>query len=440
VKRSALLQRLGLDRPELRAWALYDWANSVFMTTGLNVFPIFFRTVAAAELPPHVASGHFALSTSLSVTIVALLSPVLGAIADHAGRKKALLAAFVVLGASATSALWLVDRGEWFLAACLFVVANVGASGSIVFCNSLLPHIARPDEVDRVSTAGFALGYVSGALLLAVNLLWIAKPALFGIPSDVAAMQLSFLIAGLWWALFSLPVLRRVPEPPARPGATGQGAVEVVTSRLLETMRHLRGHRDALWLLLAFLVYNDGINTIIRMATLYGTDIGIGRGALIAAILMVQVVGIPFAFLAGAVADRLGAKRTIFLALGMYVGISVLAYRMQTAADFFVIAFLVATVMGGAQALGRSLFARMVPRHKSAEMFGFFGVFDKFGGVLGSALFWLVITLTGSGRPAILALVVFFVVGAGLLTLVDVERGVRAAREAEAAAGLAGDV
>jgi UMF1 family MFS transporter len=436
VRHSALLQRLGLGRPELRAWALYDWANSVFMTTGLNVFPIFFRTVAAADLPPHVASGHVALATALSVTVVAILSPVLGAMADHAGRKKALLATFVALGASCTSALWLIDRGEWFLAACLFVVANVGASGSIVFCNSLLPHIARPDEVDRVSTAGFALGYVSGALLLAVNLLWIAKPTLFGIPSGAAAIQLSFLLAGLWWAVFSLPVLRRVPEPPARPGEVGQGAMQVVSSRLLETIRHFRDHRDALWLLLAFLVYNDGINTIIRMATLYGTDLGIGSSALIAATLMVQVVAIPFAFLAGAVADRLGAKRTIFIALGVYVGISILAYRMRTATDFFVMAFLVATVMGGAQALGRSLFARMVPRHKSAEMFGFFGVFDKFGGVIGATVFWLALQLTGSSRPATLALVVLFVAGASLLALVDVDRGEREARAAERAAGL----
>jgi UMF1 family MFS transporter len=211
----------------------------------------------------------------------------------------------------------------------------------------------------------------------------------------------------------------------------------VVASRLGETFRQMRGHRDALLLVLAFFVYNDAVNTVIRMATLYGTELGIPRGPLIGAVLMVQFVGIPFAFLFGMLADRLGPKRAIFLALSVYVGISVLGYRLRTTADFYLLAFLVGTVMGGAQALGRSLFARMVPRHKSAEMFGFFGVFDKFGGVLGSALFGVVVSLTGSGRPAILALIGFFVVGGALLAFVDVGRGERAARAAEAAAGAA---
>jgi UMF1 family MFS transporter len=407
------------------------------MTTGLLLFPIFFKTVAAAGLPPAVASARFAYATALSVTIVALVSPVLGVLADHAGRKKTLLALFMALGSGATAALCLVGRGAWLPAASLFVLANIGASASIVFNNSLLPHIARPDEVDRVSTSGFALGYVGGGLVLALNLLWISKPAWFGLPSDVAAMQVSFLIAGLWWAAFSLPVLRRVPEPPPtrRDGGPARSTPAVVAARLGETFRQMRGHRDALLLVLAFFVYNDAVNTVIRMATLYGTELGIQRGPLIGAVLMVQFVGIPFAFLFGMLADRLGPKRAIFLALSVYVGISVLGYRMRTTAEFYLMAFLVGTVMGGAQALGRSLFARMVPRHKSAEMFGFFGVFDKFGGVLGSALFGAVVSLTGSGRPAILALIGFFVVGGALLAFVDVGRGERAARAAEAAAG-----
>jgi len=436
--RTRFLARLGLDRPELRAWALYDWANSVFMTTVLQIFPIFFTKVVAADLPPSVAGARFALSTSLAVTIVALVSPVLGAVADQAGRKKALLGLFLAIGASATAALALIERGDWLLALLLFVLGNVGASGSIVFCNSLLPHIARNDEVDRVSTAGFALGYVSGGLLLAINLLWLTRPALFGIPNDVAAIHLSFLSAGLWWIVFSWPVLRRVREPPARTGDDGESVLAVVGSRLAETIRYFRGHPDALWLLVAFFLYNDGINTIIRMGTLYGTEIGIGRSALIGAVLMVQFVGVPCAFLFGAMADRLGTKRALYLALGVYVAISVVGYRMRTARDFFVMAFLVGTVMGGAQALGRSLFARMVPRHKSAEMFGFFGVFDKFGGVMGSALFALTLTLTGSSRPAILALIVLFAAGAAFLSVVDVERGEHAARTAEA--GSAGNV
>jgi UMF1 family MFS transporter len=432
-----LPERLALHRPELRAWALYDWANSVFMTTVLQIFPIFFVKVAGADLPPAVASARFALSTSLAVTIVALLSPVCGALADYAGNKKAMLAGFLALGASATAAMVLIGRGQWLLGAALFVVGNVGVSASIVFYNSLLPHVAAPDEVDRLSTAGFALGYIGGGLLLAVNLLMIQKHEAFGIPDDATAIRLSFLMAAAWWVAFSVPLFRRVAEPPAivaTAAERGRSPLVIAFGRLAATLGHLRGHRDAALVLVAFLLYNDAINTIIRMATLYGTDVGIPRDALILAILMVQFIGVPFSFLFGALSTRIGAKRAILLALGVYVAISLLCYRLRTAADFFVVAALVGMVMGGAQALGRSLFATMVPRHKSAEMFGFFGVFDKFGGVLGSALFALTLTLTGSSRPAILALIVLFLAGAAILALVDVERGRRAAQAAEAAA------
>jgi UMF1 family MFS transporter len=430
-----LLERLALHRPELRAWALYDWANSVFMTTILaSIFPIYFRTVAAADLPPAVASARFGLSTSLAVSIVAVLSPILGALADHAGRKKTMLGVFLTLGVTATAAMVLIQRGDWVLAAVLFILGNVGASASIVFYNSLLPHIATPAEVDRVSTAGFALGYVSGGLLLAVNLLMIQRPALFGIPDPATATRLCFLTVAVWWAVFSIPLFRRVPEPPRlaeQPGEAGPGTLVVVLRRLRSTLGEVRRFRDASLVLLAFLLYNDGVNTVIRMAAIYGTEIGISQTSLISAILLVQFIGVPFAFLFGALAGRIGAKRAIFLALGGYVVIVILAYRMTTAADFFVMAILVGVVQGGAQALGRSLFAGMVPRQRSAEMFGFFGVFDKFGGVMGSALFALMITLTGSSRPAALGLVVFFVAGGAVLSLVDVERGQRAARQAE---------
>jgi len=430
----SLLERLGLHRPELRAWALYDWANSVFMTTVLQVFPIYFRTVAAGELPPATAGARFALATSLSVALVAVVSPLLGPLADHHAAKKRFLALFLAIGSLSTAGLWFVGRGDWLLGASLFVVGNLGVTASIVFYNALLPHIASAGEVDRVSTAGFALGYVGGGALLAVNLLWIQRPRSFGFPDDQTAIRASFLVAAVWWVLFSLPLFRRVPEPPAtrEPADAGRGAAAIAFGRLARTLRQAPRHRDAFLLLAAYFVYNDGINTIIRMATLYGTEIGIPRGSLIAAILLVQFVGVPFAFLFGVLADRFGAKRVILAALAVYVVTTVLAYRMQTTADFFVVAVLVAMVMGGAQALTRSLFATLIPRHKSAELYGIFGVFDKFGGVMGSALFALMLTLTGSSREAILGVVVFFVVGGLLLTQVDVARGQLAAREAEA--------
>jgi UMF1 family MFS transporter len=380
---SRLLERLALNRPELRAWALYDWANSVYMTTVLStLFPIYFRNVAGADLGPGVASARFALATSCAVTIVALISPLLGALADHAGNRKTMLALFLSLGVTATAALFLVGRGDWALGAFLFIAGNVGACASIVFYNSLLPHVARPDEVNRLSTAGFALGYVSGGLLLAVNFAMIQNYHALGIPDADTATRLSFLTVAVWWAVFSIPLFLYVREPPRvveDAMVRGRSAVVIALGRLRNTLLNLRAHRDAATMLVAYLLYNDGVNTIIKMAAIYGTDIGIPTSTLIVGTLLVQFIGIPFAFLSGALADRLGAKTVIFVTLVVYVVIAFLGYRMMTSADFFVLATLVGVVQGGAQALGRSLFASLVPRHKSAEMFGFFGVFDNGG-------------------------------------------------------------
>jgi len=238
----------------------------------------------------------------------------------------------------------------------------------------------------------------------------------------------------VWWTLFSIPLFRRVPEPPPRLEAdeeAGENPVVVGLRRLLETFRELRSYKDAGWLLLSFLVYNDAINTIIRLATTYGREVGIPRSHMIGALVVVQFVGVPFAFAFGLLADRIGAKAAIFLALAVYSLISVYGFWLRTSTQFFVIAGLVGTVQGGAQALGRSLFASMIPRHKAGEMFAFFGVFDRFGGSLGAIVFGTVLATVGSSRPAILSLIVFFGLGALLLSRVDVERGRLQALEAE---------
>lgn len=433
---SSLLERLGLHRRELRAWALYDWANSAFMVTIVTaVFPIYFSSVAAADLDPAAASFRFAATTAAALSVVALLAPVLGALADVAAAKKKMLGACVGLGATATACMFFIQRGDWVLAACLFAVANIGVTSSVVFADSLLPHVARPDELDRVSTAGYALGYLGGGLLLLVNLAWIQRPDLFGLSGAALASRLSFVSVALWWAGFSIPLFRGVPEPARTLEAderAGRNPVFASIVRLVETLRELRGYRQAFLMLLAFLIYNDGIGTIIRLATTFGTEIGLEQGDLIAAVVLVQFVGVPFAFAFGQLAARIGAKRAIFLSLVVYVVISVLAWGMTTAAEFYVLALLVGMVQGGSQALSRSLFASMVPRHKSAEFFGFFGVFEKFAGIVGPAVFAGMILVTGSSRGAILSIVTFFVVGGLLLSRVDVEEGQRAARRAEA--------
>jgi MFS transporter, UMF1 family len=440
---ASILSRLGLDRPELRAWAMYDWANSAMMVIVVTaVFPIFFASVAADGLDPTTATARFSLATTLGLAIIAALSPLLGGAADRSASKLRFLGLFLALGVIATGLMFFIGRGDWLFALVLFVVANIGANGSFVFYDALLPHVARQDEMDRVSTAGFALGYVGGGLLLAFSLALIQRPAWFGLPSGegispadaTLPVRITFLLTAVWWVCFSIPLFRRVSEPPPTRavGADGDSGTSGIWRQLRHTLRDLRSYPQALLMLVAFLIYNDGIGTIIRMATIYGTEIGIDRGALIAAIVLVQFVGIPFAFLFGMLAGRIGAKHAIFLGLVAYAGISVVGYFMRTATHFLILASLVGMVQGGTQALSRSLFASMIPRSKSGEFFGFFSVFEKFAGIFGPAFFSIAITLTGSSRASLLSIILFFVAGGLLLSRVDVEAGQRAARAADA--------
>ena len=443
AKTGGILNALGLHRPELRAWAMYDFGISAAQTTIMTaVFPIFFVKVAAAGLPGSAPAQWWANANTAAAVIIAVLAPVLGALADFKAAKKKFLVGFLLLGVAATAAMFFIQRGQVLFAAIVFVLSLMGATGSMTFYESLLPHIASEDEMDRVSTAGYALGYVGGGVLLALNLAWISNPGAFGLPSGAnlspsdasLPARLAFVSVALWWAVFALPVLRRVPEPPRTieidEVPRGNAYIAAFT-RLGETIRELRGYRQAFLAMLSFTVYNDGIQTIIKMASVYGTEIGIAQSDLIAAILLVQFIGIPFAFAFGALAGKLGTKNSVFLGLVVYTGICVFAYKMTTTKEFYILAVLVGCVQGGTQALSRSLFARMIPRHKSGEFFGFYSVFEKFGGILGPLLFGIALGQSGSSRIAILSVIAFFVVGGGILATVNVKEGERAAREAD---------
>ena len=424
---------------------MYDWAASSMQTTVMvAVFPIYFVKVAGAGLAEGGATQRLATVNTIALVLIALASPVLGAVSDYGGNKKQFIAAFMAVGAAAVAGLFFVHTGDLTLASWLFVLASIGVAGSFVFYEALLPHIARGRELDRVSTAGYAVGYVGGGILLALNLAWIQKPAWFGLPAgpglgESAATlpaRLAFLSVAVWWLVFSIPLFRRVPEPPARlepDEQRGQSPIRMAFVRLGETFRELRGYRQAFLMLLAFLIYNDGIQTIIKMATAYGTELGIDQSALIGAILLVQFVGIPCSFLFGMLAGRIGAKRALFLGLLAYTAISILGFYMKTAAHFYVLAGLVGMVQGGTQALSRSLFASMIPQHKSGEFFGFFSVFEKFAGIFGPLIFAGTIAATGSSRNAILSVIGFFAVGAAILAFVDLNAGQREARAADAA-------
>jgi UMF1 family MFS transporter len=424
---------------------MYDWANSAMVCTIITaVFPIYYSKVACAGLRPQVASGRLAIATTIGMVVIAVLSPILGAFADYTAQKKRLLGVFMAMGLVAVAAMYFIHTGDWLLASALFIVANIGANGSFVFYDALLPHIARDDEIDRVSTAGYALGYLGGGLLLGLNLAWIMKPGWFGLPAgeNLAEHQLTlptrlaFLSVAIWWLVFSFPLFRSVPEPKAvlEPEEwEGESPVRAALTRLRHTALELRRYRYGFLMLLAFLIYNDGIGTIIRMATVYGAEIGIEQGTMIGSILLVQFVGIPYSFLFGMLAGKIGAKTSILLGLAAYTGICVVGYFMKSGTHFLLLAILVGMVQGGTQALSRSLFASLIPRDKSGEYFGFFAVVEKFAGIFGPATFAVINFLTGSSRGAILGVIGFFAVGAILLWLVDVEEGQRQARSGETA-------
>jgi UMF1 family MFS transporter len=411
-------------RKIIHSWCMYDWANSAFATTIMAaVLPIFFRNVAAVPLSgseKYLATSIWGYTTSIAMFIVAVLSLILGPISDATGRKKRCLAGFVLIGCLSTSLLVFTGPGQWMAVAILFILGNVGFAGGEVFYDSLLPHIASRSEINRVSTRAYAVGYLGGGLLLALNIamiFWLPKTVMGseGEVFPVLGMQLSFLSAGLWWGFFSIPLFRNVPEPQVnQTGKNGQN-LRIAISRLSETFAKIRQYKQLFLFILAFWLYNDGIGTIIKMATIFGSEIGIGTLDMIGALLLTQFIGVPCAFAFGRFADRIGAKRAILLGLCVYIGISIGGVFMRSPLHFWILAGLVGLVQGGTQALSRSLYASMLPKNRSAEFFSFYNISGKFAGVLGPAIFGLVGQMTGNSRLGILSLVFFFIAGGLLL-------------------------
>ena len=429
-----------MDRRANRAWCFYDWANSAFATTVMAaLFPPFFRELAiAAGRGPAEATALWGYVTAGALLLIAITAPLLGAVADVVGGRKRFMAFMAGLGVLATGLFATLGVDGWRTAAVLYVAANFGFAGSIIFYESLLPGLARGRDMDRLSAQAYGLGYAGGGLLLVINLMWVMHPEWFAMPDKGFAIRASFVSVAVWWGLFSLPLFRFVPEPPATPRAAGEASGSVVTlgfRRLVTTLREITRYRQLVIFLVAYWIYNDGIGTIVKMATAYGSEIGIGMTDLIGALVLTQAVGIPFAILFGRLARRTGPKPAILLALVVYLIISVFGFFLSTAPQFYVLAGLVGTVQGGAQALSRSLFASMVPRHRTGEFFGFYSSSGKLAGVAGPLVFGLVSQGTGTSRLGILSLVVFFAVGGWLLTRVDVAAGEAAARQAEAEAG-----
>lgn len=415
-----------MDKKTVFGWTMYDWANSAFATTIMAaVLPIYYSDVAASSLDKATATAYWGYTQSIAMLIVAVLAPILGAIADYSRAKKKFLTFFIFVGSFATGLLYFTSTGDYLLVSFLFIIGMIAFSGGNVFYDAFLPEIAPLEKIDFISTKGYAFGYIGGGLLLAINLLMIQKPELFFIPDTLKGTQLSFLTVGIWWILFSIPFFKNVHEdithkPTTKPT---KPYISIGVGRVLNTFRELKKYKELLKFLIAFWLFNDGISTIIKMATVYGKEIGIGTFDLIAALLITQIIGIPFSLLFGKIAGKIGPKRTLYITLWTYMVIVILGYFMQSAIHFYILAFAVGLVQGGAQAISRSIFGSMVPERRSAEFFGFYGISSKFAAIFGPFLFAFVGQLTGSSRNGIVSLIIFFIVGIYLVSRVDIEKG-----------------
>ena len=426
-------------RREQRGWYFYDWANSVFSTTVLTVFLGPYLTgiaKAAADADGFVhplgipvrAGSYFAYAVSASVLLSVLVMPLAGAIADRTGRKKPILGVAAYLGAGATAGMFFLEGERYLLGGALLVVANVSFAVAVVVYNAFLPQIAGPEERDAVSSRGWAFGYAAGSLVLIANLALFLRHEELGV-SEGSAVRICIASAGVWWAIFTVIPLLRLRE---RPGAAAGERISLLSGwrQLAGTFRELRRYRLTMLFLLAYLVYNDGVQTVITQASVFGSEeLGMDQTTLIGAVLLVQVLAVAGALLMGRLARRFGAQRTILASLVAWTAIAGAGYFLPAGAPvwFFVLAAGIGLVMGGSQALSRSLFSQLVPRGKEAEFFSLYEVSDRGTSWLGPLVFGLAYQLTESYRAAIISLVVFFVLGFALLWRVPVERAAEAA-------------
>ena len=432
------------NKKAIWGWALYDWANSAFATTVMaGFFPIFFKQFWSYGADVNVSTAQLGFGNSIASLIVAMMAPILGAIADKGTAKKKFLVFFAYLGVLMAAALFLVQKGQWALAIFVYVMGLIGFSGANVFYDSLLPSIVGEEKIDYVSGLGFSMGYLGGGLLFLINVLMTLMPQKFGLPDAAAAVRFSFLSVALWWGLFTLFTIFWVPEKKAAStDKSGESIVAAGFRQFAGTFKKIRHLRVVFLFLLAYWFYIDGVDTIIRMAVDYGLSLGFESNDLIVALLLVQFVGFPAALVFGKLGERWSVRKSIYLAIAIYMGVTVWGAMMTQKMEFYVLATVIGLVQGGIQALSRSYYSRLIPKNKAAEYYGFYNMLGKFAVILGPVLMGLVgltarrilmpplptpeqVIAVGqlSSRWGIASILILFIVGAILFYFVDEEKG-----------------
>jgi UMF1 family MFS transporter len=414
-------------------WAIYDWANSAFATTVMaGFFPIFFKQYWCQDVASTTSTFRLGLANSMASLIVAAFSPLLGAMADRGGAKKQFLIFFASMGIVMTGGLFFVTKGAWEVAVLLYVFAIFGFSWGNISYDSLLVSVVSSDKRDMVSALGFGLGYLGGGLLFSFNVFMTLYPSFFFLDHTAQAVRLSFISVAIWWGVFSIPVMLWVKEPSVSHHKPPLWIlVPAALSQLRSTFDEIRKLRYVFIFLIAYWLYIDGVDTIVRMAVDYGMSLGFNTDSLIVALLITQFVGFPAAIGFGRLGERIGTKRGILVGIVVYLGVTIWAVFMERTAEFFALAITIGLVQGGVQALSRSFYSRLIPSDKAAEFYGFYNMLGKFASVIGPFLMGWVGVLTGNPRIAIMAIIILFLGGATILFFVDEKKGILLAHEME---------
>lgn len=406
------------------SWALYDWANSAFATTVMaGFFPVFFKQYWSVEHEITATTFRLGAANSLASVVIALLAPVLGAIADKGGARKKFLLFFVAVGVVMTGSLYFVEQGRWEYAALLYVLGAIGFFGGNVFYDSLIIDVAPVNKMDFVSAYGFALGYLGGGLLFAVNVAMTLMPEAFGLQDATQGVRLSFITVACWWAIFSLPLFLFVEEVQGSPKAAQASVVVAGVRQLVTTLKEVRKLRVVSLFLVGYWLYIDGVDTVIRMAVDYGLSLGFSSKSLLSALLLTQFVGFPAAIGFGKIGERFGPKTGIYIALGVYLVVTVWGHFMRSEFEFYLLATAIGLVQGGVQSLSRSFFTRIIPARQAAEFFGFYNFLGKFAAVIGPVLMGWIGVLVGDARYSILAVGILILSGGIVLYFVDEREG-----------------
>ena len=418
---------MGINR-KVWAWALYDWANSAFAVIIMaGFFPVFFKDYWSGDVEDTVSTFRLGMANSLSGLVVVLLAPLLGAIADQGGTRRRFLLLFAVMGSAMTTCLHLVQQGAWELAIFVYAAATLSFSMANTFYDSLLSDVAPPERADAISSLGYGLGYLGGGIIFGLHLYAVVHPDTFGFASASEAVRWSFISVGIWWIAFSIPILLFVREDKPATVPRGWNAVTGGYRRLRETIAQIRQLPQTVYFLVAYWLYIDGLDTIVRMAVDYGLSLGFGHESLLTALLITQFVGFPFAIAFSKMSEKIGSRNSLFVGIGVYALATIWGYFLSEVWEFYGLAILVGFVQGGVQAISRSLYIRLIPHEKRAEFFGFYNMLGKFATLFGPLLMGWTSMLFGSTRISILSILLLFLGGAYFLAKVDIREGERAA-------------